>query len=602
LFFLIHIGDFEKCCHIIKNNYWRLDSKILKVDSYEVIFNKITHNGPMETLTEKIIFLIYNKNILDALNMIRDNLDNIDKFDFDICIMYLFYTCLKIGYYDLFFIECSRFLLDRQNYLSLSFMISNIIDNYYALIQNSEKSIELRINIASILSNIKFFEKGEGVNLYFYKNNYAINLPSFEDKPKIAVCLWGIFRGNYIKALDDINKLIVKPLNADLFIHTWNECHIWSGYGGDSHFARRFFDFDVYNNNFPISFREYENLKEYFPTVLNKIKEPIIESLPIQWIKEHYSVLDMECEKFNDFQEYQNENLFLKFKPYQHYHPYAISKLRYQMYKSVSLAKRYEVSCGCRYDYIIVCRLDTPPILELPLDFLKSIGSNELSISFDHLRIDDRLFAGKRDTVVKFVDKWCATLKRQSVDFYDIFSKLGQYGDELFEYFWMVECKIIPTPIPNQIDFLRVQRGMFPFFLNELLIDLDGDGKKFKCDESYKRFVEFIICNKEKYFKNYNSNFKVGAANRVKNQLAYRLGRIMVLNSKNFFDFIKTPIKLLYEVFLYKKEQKEYKIKIMKNPELKLPPLSEYLDYNEVDNIKRHLSYRLGNALIEANK
>ncbi|MCW1619584.1 hypothetical protein OLT89_09120, partial [Campylobacter jejuni] len=42
--------------------------------------------------------------------------------------------------------------------------------------------------------------------------------------------------------------------------------------------------------------------------------------------------------------------------------------------------------------------------------------------------------------------------------------------------------------------------------------------------------------------------------------------------------------------------------KIMKNPELKLPPLSEYLDYNEVDNIKRHLSYRLGNALIEANK
>ncbi|MFY4734268.1 hypothetical protein, partial [Campylobacter jejuni] len=36
--------------------------------------------------------------------------------------------------------------------------------------------------------------------------------------------------------------------------------------------------------------------------------------------------------------------------------------------------------------------------------------------------------------------------------------------------------------------------------------------------------------------------FKVGAANRVKNQLAYRLGRIMVLNSKNFFDLIKTPI------------------------------------------------------------
>ena len=40
---------------------------------------------------------------------------------------------------------------------------------------------------------------------------------------------------------------------------------------------------------------------------------------------------------------------------------------------------------------------------------------------------------------------------------------------------------------------------------------------------------------------------------------------------------------------------------IKKHPNLKLPPLENYPDYNEAIKIKNHLSYNLGEALIKAN-
>ncbi|MPB17312.1 sugar transferase, partial [Campylobacter lari] len=49
-------------------------------------------------------------------------------------------------------------------------------------------------------------------------------------------------------------------------------------------------------------------------------------------------------------------------------------------------------------------------------------------------------------------------------------------------------------------------------------------------------------------------------------------------------------------------EQKIYQEKIKKDPSLKLPPLEDYPDYKEALKLKNHLSYKLGQALIQANK
>ncbi|WP_411266977.1 hypothetical protein [Campylobacter volucris] len=76
----------------------------------------------------------------------------------------------------------------------------------------------------------------------------------------------------------------------------------------------------------------------------------------------------------------------------------------------------------------------------------------------------------------------------------------------------------------------------------------------------------------------------------------------MIINSKSLFGYIKIPFVLSYIKDKHKQEQKIYQEKIKKDPSLKLPPLENYPDYQEALKLKNHLSYKLGQALIKANK
>ncbi|MPV83668.1 hypothetical protein GC016_07535 [Campylobacter hepaticus] len=52
----------------------------------------------------------------------------------------------------------------------------------------------------------------------------------------------------------------------------------------------------------------------------------------------------------------------------------------------------------------------------------------------------------------------------------------------------------------------------------------------------------------------------------------------------------------------HKKEQVGYQNSIKDNPNLILPPLETYPDYNEALKLKNSFTYKLGQALIQANK
>ncbi|XUQ10169.1 hypothetical protein FLW88_007960 [Campylobacter coli] len=92
------------------------------------------------------------------------------------------------------------------------------------------------------------------------------------------------------------------------------------------------------------------------------------------------------------------------------------------------------------------------------------------------------------------------------------------------------------------------------------------------------------------------------AKSRIQNQLSYKLGQAMIVNSKSLLGYIRMPFVLSYIKDKHKQEQKIYQEKIKKDPSLKLPPLESYPDYKEALKFKNHLSYKLGEALIQANK
>ncbi|EAL9280737.1 alpha-2,3-sialyltransferase, partial [Campylobacter coli] len=92
------------------------------------------------------------------------------------------------------------------------------------------------------------------------------------------------------------------------------------------------------------------------------------------------------------------------------------------------------------------------------------------------------------------------------------------------------------------------------------------------------------------------------AKQRIQNQLSYKLGQTMIINSKNIFGILFMPVYIISTLLSHKQEQKIYQEKIKKDPSLKLPPLENYPDYKEALKLKNHLSYKLGQALIKANK
>ncbi|EOI0733335.1 TPA: glycosyltransferase family 2 protein [Campylobacter jejuni] len=110
----------------------------------------------------------------------------------------------------------------------------------------------------------------------------------------------------------------------------------------------------------------------------------------------------------------------------------------------------------------------------------------------------------------------------------------------------------------------------------------------------YSFYVKYI-----NYLKGKLYNVNMSAKERVKNQLSYRLGQILVINSKSILSSIFIPIYLLAEFISYQQCRKNYQEKINKNPNLKLPPLDTYPDFNESLELKNHLSYKLGSAIIK---
>lgn len=97
-------------------------------------------------------------------------------------------------------------------------------------------------------------------------------------------------------------------------------------------------------------------------------------------------------------------------------------------------------------------------------------------------------------------------------------------------------------------------------------------------------------------------NTMTSAKDRIHNHLSYKLGKAMIENSKSILGYIRMPYVLSYIKEQHNKEQKQYQEQIKKNPNLKLPKLESYKDYKESLKEKECFTYKLGEALMKADK
>ncbi|GEQ77984.1 hypothetical protein CTTA_4989 [Comamonas testosteroni] len=82
-----------------------------------------------------------------------------------------------------------------------------------------------------------------------------------------------------------------------------------------------------------------------------------------------------------------------------------------------------------------------------------------------------------------------------------------------------------------------------------------------------------------------------GAANRMKQQLPYRLGATMIRQSRSLSGWVTMPFALRAEAKRFKQDQ-------IAGLGQQLPPIEQYRDAHEAESIKQHLSYRLGSRMV----
>ncbi|EAJ6221451.1 hypothetical protein VD62_08700 [Campylobacter coli] len=145
----------------------------------------------------------------------------------------------------------------------------------------------------------------------------------------------------------------------------------------------------------------------------------------------------------------------------------------------------------------------------------------------------------------------------------------------------------------NIEDFLICKNTLSGIFLKILNLDF---GKMYM-DIRDRLYLRSLQANPLSFQSKYGT-----AKSRIQNQLSYKLGQTMIINSKNIFGILFMPICIISTILSYRQEQKLYQEKIKKDPSLKLPPLESYPDYKEALKEKECLTYKLGESLIKANK
>lgn len=83
-----------------------------------------------------------------------------------------------------------------------------------------------------------------------------------------------------------------------------------------------------------------------------------------------------------------------------------------------------------------------------------------------------------------------------------------------------------------------------------------------------------------------------GAADRIRQQLSYRLGNTLVKRSRSVGGWLGMPFALAGQVSTYRRDQKRLALQ-------KIPPIHRYVDAREADRVKKQLSYRLGSVLVK---
>ena len=413
---------------------------------------------------------------------------------------------------------------------------------------------------------------------------------------KVALCISGAFRGeNFIEDIRNSINGIAKPLNADVFIASWDSYKVWMGLcGGEPGWLRILYSQNIIEAAPKEIVVFNAEFKDKFPNIYNALNREIDRPITSKILNKIQKLPNVKGVYLS------NEREFLQKYPCKL--DYATSlKMTYNYTRVVKLIQDYEEKHNFYYDYIIHIRPDFEYTLNFSIDTLEKLKDNQLYIPlFKYSNsTGDMEFFGRRYAVLEFLSLFDKAKKYSHLPYFQAFKdggvccwyKLGVY-DGSINHCLLYEC--VAFLGIEQIDsyallpYVRIKKNPIMPPLNEAIKRDKEHWQNIKLNDP-SDFFKALTC--KKILKSQNAD------ERIKNQLSYKLGQAIIELPIYTLPFALLKIKRDHKI-----DEVIYRQSIQKYPNLKLPPLESYPDYNEAIKIKEHLSYKLGEALIDADK
>ena len=597
--FLIQTGQLKKIYPLLKGNKIGLcveKCRFLKQDMN----------------LKKFIFLLKN---ID--NLIVGNVDLSELFvDRFFVKIYEFNRKLEYGSITARNIEENfNFVLYQSTYeISKAYCIAKVIDYFLVSNKKEDETFFVPMEYGRLPYNIlaslqRDFPSYYGSTIYhdlYTKKTKNIIQESISASPptRIAICLYGIFKGDWKKTLEKTLKEFAKPLNADVFIFTWDHCSQWCGFAGGDTWAWRILNEDI-RKVMPDELKNNSDMLNLLPRVTSKLRAEYMTPLKLDDLENIR--LEYPCIK-TIYTENQKE-FELSRTPDNPFTPNSSSYLQYGIWKSFQLAQEYEYTNNIKYDFVAIIRNDSEPCGEAPkIEDLLKLDFNDICDDYGIAGIISiGNVIGRRFAIETFANwyHYRPYLETSPLFYYSPFAAHESAMKHSF------------------VNNLRICKGLLPMIYAETLClkglrlpnisaELKQDLECLKNDKNYsevkiQEFEDFFIflrkCfrplpdNAYKYTRNGNGDnghyhILDNAVIKIENSLSFQLGKVMIRNSKTLSGCILMPFKLIYTIKTWKKERKYF-------PRL---PLHFYSDYHEALKEKECFTYKLGEAFIKASK
>ncbi|MDW4561962.1 MULTISPECIES: acyltransferase [Aeromonas] len=256
-------------------------------------------------------------------------------------------------------------------------------------------------------------------------NNLSI---ASKKKRRVAICVSGMMKIDDA-AIKSLFEKMATPLEADVFIHTWDKIQLWSGDARKSGFWSRQFKLPLHT--IPEEFKDMDTCKDFLPNtceiLLSTITDDTLKHLCSGYHKKAASFLvENEEEALAPWKSNSN------FMSRGHMNQF---KMYYGINKCFELMKKYEEKNNFKYDIVIRTRPDLFITEEMDRSRLDSLQEGSIAVNVASVGPNDGFFYALRQDYEKVVSIWSKILDSEHLS---PFYEFPEYDSHVLLLAWLI--------------------------------------------------------------------------------------------------------------------------------------------------------------------